>query len=79
MILETIPQLATLTREQKACLAFELWDSAEAGGAALTQEQETKIDESLAAYKANPDAVYTTEQVTERLRQLKTRIKQGRQ
>jgi putative addiction module component (TIGR02574 family) len=77
MILETIPQLAALNREQKACLAFELWDEAEAGDLPVTPEQASLINDSLAAYKANPDAVFTTEQVTERLRQLKMRINKG--
>jgi putative addiction module component (TIGR02574 family) len=79
MIMETIPQLASLTREQKSCLAFELWDAAVAGGVPLTPEQEARIDEGLAAYKANPDAVYSSEQVAERLRRLKRQIKEGKQ
>jgi putative addiction module component (TIGR02574 family) len=78
MILETIPQLASLSREQKALLAYELWDAAESEDQPLTPEQITRIEEGLTAYKANPDAVFTTEQVTERIRRLKESIQKSR-
>ena len=79
MILETIPQLALLNREDKSCLAFELWDAAEGDERPLTPQQEALLERRLADYHSNPENVLTAEQVTENLRKLKERIKHSKQ
>ena len=78
MILETIPQLALLTREDKSCLAYELWDAAEGDEFPLTPQQQALLEERLAAYDANPDAVLTMEQATERMEQFKEQLARER-
>ena len=74
MILETIPAIQLLTVEQKLLLAGELWRDASADSEPVSPEIAALLDERIEAYRKHPEDVFTTEQVTEHIRQLKERL-----
>lgn len=74
MLLEKFPALQQLDGKDKAQLATELWERALDDVIELPPEVLAAVEERIACHEAHPGSVYTTEQVTERLAQLKQRI-----
>jgi putative addiction module component (TIGR02574 family) len=74
MILETIPAVLALSMEEKLLLAGEIWREASSGAEPVSPEMAALLDERIAAYQDNPQEVFTTEQVTGHIKQLKERL-----
>ena len=62
---ETIDTIATWDQSDQLELVFEVWDRLLDKGwkPTATPELEAELQRRLAAYKANPEAVYTWEEV----------------
>ncbi len=62
---ETIDTIATWDQSDQLELVFEVWDRLLDKGwkPTVTPELEAELQRRLAAYKANPEAVYTWEEV----------------
>ena len=73
MILETMPALGALTVDQKLRLVWELWQDV-SRDSSINVETAALLDERIQEHEANPDAVRTTEQVTEGILALKKRL-----
>ena len=73
MILEQFPGVEALPIEQKLQLLSELLDKVSADGPPLTPAQIEFLEERVTYNEAHPDEVYSTEQVMERLADLKRR------
>ena len=69
MILETLPAVRQLSPHDKRQLAEELWNSADAedGEVGVSDAVQELLDQRLAAYEANPQAVSTWEEVKSRV------------
>ena len=70
MILETIPEIQSLTVDQKLRLVREIWNDV-SRDASLSPRSESLLAERLAEYDANPTAVRTTDEVTAGIQRLK--------
>ena len=68
---ETIDAIATWDQSDQLELVFEVWDRLLDKGwkPTVTPELEAELQRRLAAYKANPEAVYTWEEVMAHIRQ----------
>jgi putative addiction module component (TIGR02574 family) len=77
MILETIPAIQSLTVDQKLRLVWELWNDV-SKNTTLTPEAGALLNERLAEYEANPDAVRTTDEVTAGIMRIKQTIAKSR-
>jgi len=73
MILETIPAISALTVDQKLLLVGEIWNEV-SRQPEITPQVAALLDERIAEYKASPESVRTTEQVTAAIMELKQRI-----
>ena len=73
MILEQFPGVEALPIEQKLQLLSELLDRVSADGPPLTPAQVEFLEQRVKYNEAHPDEVYSTEQVMERLADLKRR------
>ena len=73
MILEQFPGVEALPIEQKLQLLSELLDKVSADGPPLTPAQIEFLEQRVQYNEAHPDDVYSTEQVMERLADLKRR------
>ena len=73
MILEQFPDVAALPTEQKLQLLSELLDKVTADAPPLTSAQVEFLEQRVQYNEAHPDEVYSTEQVMERLADLKHR------
>jgi putative addiction module component (TIGR02574 family) len=69
MIVEKIPELKTLTAEEKLTLVGELWDElSNSPDQLLPRHDHIQIlEKRLAEYKANPQGVSTWEEVRQRI------------
>lgn len=67
MILETIPAIQKLTADQKLLLVTELWQDVSSKGAEASPELAALLEHRVAEYRARPDEVLTTAQLTERV------------
>ena len=67
---ETIDTIATWDQSDQLELVFEVWDRLLDKGwkPTVTPELEAELQRRLAAYKANPEAVYTWEEVMTHIR-----------
>ena len=74
MLLEKFPALQQLDGNDKAQLATELWERALDEVVELPPGLLAAVEERIAYNEAHPEDVYTTEQVTARLAELKKRI-----
>ena len=74
MILETLPAVQSLSRDDKLKLAYELWDNVSSAELPLDSAAEKLLSERLAAYDGNPDSVLTAEQAAQRMEQFKVRL-----
>ena len=73
MILETFPEISALTVDQKLRLVSELWQEVSSDNH-LSPETENLLKERLAVYEANPDAVRSTDQVSEGIEKIRQRL-----
>lgn len=73
MILQQFPDVEALPMEQKLQLLNELLDRVSTEVPALTPAQIEFLEARVKYNEAHPDEVYTTEQVMERIAELKRR------
>jgi putative addiction module component (TIGR02574 family) len=73
MILDEFPEVAALPNAQKLQLVSELLDKVSADAPPLTSAQIEFLEQRVKYNEAHPDEAYSTEQVMERLAELKRR------
>ena len=74
MLLEKFPDLQQLDPKDQAQLATELWDRSLDNVVELHPLVLAAIEERIAYNNAHPEDVFTTEEVTARIAELKKRI-----
>ena len=78
MILDQYPTLLHLDSVSQMQLAAELWEAGMGAQAKFTPEVCAALEERIAYNEAHPDDVFTTEQVTARLAEVKREIDANR-
>ena len=70
MIIEKIPEIQSLTAEQKTALARELWSEAEADSTNPEREAQLRIlEERWKHYENNPGTASTWDEVKRRIQE----------